>query len=140
MVIVNFEREGKAYCMSLKEGEIVEGVVKTITNFGAFIDLGNGATGLVHISEVSDGFVKDVSEYLEQNQKVKVKVLAIDEASKKITLSIKKASENKKRDYQPKQQEMSFEDRLNKFLKDSEERQSEVKHSFEAKRGKSGRR
>lgn len=126
--------------MSVKEGEIVEGVVKTITNFGAFIDLGDGATGLVHISEVSDGYVKDVSEFLEQNQKVKVKVLAVDEASKKITLSIKKASETKKRDFQPKQQEMSFEDRLSKFLKDSEERQSEVKHSFESKRGKSGRR
>ena len=126
--------------MSVKEGEIVEGVVKTITNFGAFIDLGDGATGLVHISEVSDGYVKDVSEFLEQNQKVKVKVLAVDEASKKITLSIKKANETKKREYQPKQQEMSFEDRLSKFLKDSEERQSEVKHSFESKRGRNGRR
>ncbi len=125
--------------MSLKAGEIVEGVVKTITNFGAFIDLGNGVTGLVHISEVSDGYVKDVSEFLEQNQKVKVKVLAVDESNKKITLSIKKANE-KKREYQPKQQEMSFEDRLSKFLKDSEERQSEVRHSFESKRGKSGRR
>ena len=139
MVMVNFEREGKAFCMSLKAGEIVEGVVKTITNFGAFIDLGNGVTGLVHISEVSDGYVKDVSEFLEQNQKVKVKVLAVDESNKKITLSIKKANE-KKREYQPKQQEMSFEDRLSKFLKDSEERQSEVRHSFESKRGKSGRR
>lgn len=139
MVMVNFEREGKAYCMSLKAGEIVEGVVKTITNFGAFIDLGNGVTGLVHISEVSDGYVKDVSEFSEQNQKVKVKVLAVDESNKKITLSIKKANE-KKREYQPKQQEMSFEDRLSKFLKDSEERQSEVRHSFESKRGKSGRR
>ena len=126
--------------MSVKEGEIVEGVVKTITNFGAFIDLGDGVTGLVHISEVSDGYVKDVSEFLEQNQKVKVKVLAVDEANRKITLSIKKANEAKKREYQPKQQEMSFEDRLSKFLKDSEERQSEVKHSFESKRGKSGRR
>ena len=139
MVTVNFEREGKAFCMSLKAGEIVEGVVKTITNFGAFIDLGNGVTGLVHISEVSDGYVKDVSEFLEQNQKVKVKVLAVDESNKKITLSIKKANE-KKREYQPKQQEMSFEDRLSKFLKDSEERQSEVRQSFESKRGKSGRR
>ena len=139
MVTVNFEREGKAFCMSLKAGEIVEGVVKTITNFGAFIDLGNGVTGLVHISEVSDGYVKDGSEFLEQNQKVKVKVLAVDEVNKKITLSIKKANE-KKCEYQPKQQEMSFEDRLNKFLKDSEERQSEVRHSFESKRGKSGRR
>lgn len=140
MVMVNFEREGKAYCMSLKAGEIVEGVVKTITNFGAFIDLGNGVTGLVHISEVSDGYVKDVSEFLEQNQKVKVKVLAIDEANKKITLSIKKANEKKREYQQPKQQEMSFEDRISKFLKDSEERQSEVRHSFESKRGKSGRR
>ncbi len=126
--------------MSLKAGEIVEGVVKTITNFGAFIDLGNGVTGLVHISEVSDGYVKDVSEFLEQNQKVKVKVLAIDEANKKITLSIKKANEKKREYQQPKQQEMSFEDRISKFLKDSEERQSEVRHSFESKRGKSGRR
>ena len=126
--------------MSLKEGEVVEGVVKTITNFGAFIDLGDGVTGLVHISEVSEGYVKDISEFLEQNQKVKVRVLAVDEENKKITLSIKKANETKKREYQPKVQEMSFEDRLSKFLKDSEERQSEVKHSFEAKRGKSGRR
>lgn len=126
--------------MSLKEGEVVEGVVKTITNFGAFVDLGDGVTGLVHISEVSDGYVKDISEFLEQNQKVKVKVLAVDEANKKITLSIKKANETKKREYQPKVQEMSFEDRLSKFLKDSEERQSEVKHSFESKRGKGGRR
>lgn len=126
--------------MSLKEGEVVEGVVKTITNFGAFVDLGDGVTGLVHISEVSEGYVKDISEFLEQNQKVKVRVLAVDEENKKITLSIKKANETKKREYQPKVQEMSFEDRLSKFLKDSEERQSEVKHSFEAKRGKSGRR
>lgn len=125
--------------MSVKAGEIVEGTVKTITNFGAFIDLGEGITGLVHISEVSDGYVKDVSEFLEQNQKVKVKVLAVDEANKKITLSIKKVNESKKRE-QPRQPELSFEDRLNKFLKDSEERQSEVKHSFESKRGKSGRR
>ena len=55
--------------MPLKVGEVVEGVVKTITNFGAFVDLGDGVTGLVHISEVSDGYVKDVSEFLSQDQK-----------------------------------------------------------------------
>ena len=81
--------------MSLKAGEIVEGVVKTITNFGAFIDLGDGATGLVHISEVSNEYVKDISEFLQQDQKVKVKVLSIDEESKKITLSIKRATETR---------------------------------------------
>ena len=61
--------------MSLEAGAIVEGTVKTITNFGAFIDLGDGVTGLVHISEISDDYVKSVSDYLEEKQKVKVKIL-----------------------------------------------------------------
>ena len=123
--------------MALKVGAIVEGTVKTITNFGAFIDLGDGVTGLVHISEISDEYVKSVSDYLEEKQKVKVKVLSIDEENKKITLSIKKAESFQKP--QPKQPDMSFEDRLSKFLKDSEERQNDVKRSFENKRG-GGRR
>lgn len=123
--------------MSLKAGAIVDGTVKTITSFGAFIDLGEGQTGLVHISEISDDYVKTVEDYLEQDQKVKVKVLSIDEANKKITLSIKKAESFDK--IQPKQPDISFEDRLSKFLKDSEERQSSVKRSFESKRN-NGRR
>ena len=125
--------------MSVEAGAIVEGTVKTITNFGAFIDLGDGVTGLVHISEISDDYVKSVNDYLEENQKVKVKVLAVDEANKKITLSIKKADTTPK-PQQSKQQEMSFEDRLSKFLKDSEERQNDVKRSFENKRGGGSRR
>ena len=123
--------------MALKAGAIVEGTVKTITNFGAFIDLGDGVTGLVHISEIADGYVKSVSDYLEENQKVDVKVLSVDEENKKITLSIKKAESFKPA--QPKQPDMSFEDRLSKFLKDSEERQNDVKRSFESKRGSSRR-
>ena len=125
--------------MPLKSGEIVEGTVKTITNFGAFIDLGEGKTGLVHISEVADGYVKDITEFLSQDQKVKVKILSIDEENKKITLSIKKVNETRRAET-PKSTEMSFEDRLSKFLKDSEERQSEVKRSFESKRSRSGHR
>jgi len=129
------------FYMPLKVGEIVEGVVKTITNFGAFIDLGDGQTGLVHISEIADGYVKDVSEFLSQDQKVKVKVLNIDEENKKITLSLKKANPQRQNNDSPKKPiEMSFEDRLSKFLKDSEERQSEVKHSFESKRSRGGHR
>ena len=123
--------------MALKVGAIVEGTVKTITNFGAFIDLGDGVTGLVHISEIADGYVKSVSDYLEENQKVDVKVISVDEENKKITLSIKKAESFKPA--QPKQPDMSFEDRLSKFLKDSEERQNDVKRSFESKRGSSRR-
>ncbi len=123
--------------MALKVGAIVEGTVKTITNFGAFIDLGDGATGLVHISEIADGYVKSVNDFLEENQKVEVKVLSIDEENKKITLSMKKVE--RFTNPQPKQSDMSFEDRLSKFLKDSEERQSDVKRSFESKRGSSRR-
>jgi len=126
--------------MPLKVGEVVEGTVKTITNFGAFVDLGEGQTGLVHISEIADGYVKDVSEFLSQDQKVKVKVLNVDEKNKKITLSIKKVNETRTNSEHQKKAEMSFEDRLSKFLKDSEERQSEVKHSFEAKRSRGSRR
>ena len=125
--------------MPLKSGEIVEGTVKTITNFGAFIDLGEGKTGLVHISEVADGYVKDITEFLSQDQKVKVKILSIDEENKKITLSIKKVNEARRVET-TKSAEMSFEDRLSKFLKDSEERQSEVKRSFESKRSRGGHR
>ena len=123
--------------MALKVGAIVEGTVKTITNFGAFIDLGDGVTGLVHISEIADGYVKSVNDYLEENQKVEVKVISVDEENKKITLSMKKVE--KFTNTQPKQPDMSFEDRLSKFLKDSEERQSDVKRSFESKRGSSRR-
>ena len=123
--------------MALKVGAIVEGTVKTITNFGAFIDLGDGATGLVHISEIADGYVKSVNDYLEENQKVEVKVISVDEENKKITLSMKKVE--KFTNTQPKQPDMSFEDRLSKFLKDSEERQNDVKRSFESKRGSSRR-
>ena len=123
--------------MSVKAGAILEGTVKTITNFGAFIDLGEGVTGLVHISEISDDYVKSVADYLEEKQTVKVKVLSVDEENKKITLSIKKAESVQRP--QPKQPDMSFEDRLSKFLKDSEERQNDVKRSYESKRGGSRR-
>ena len=63
--------------MSLQVGSIIEGVVKGITNFGAFIELEEGKTGLVHISEVANTFVKDVKDFLKENEKVKVKVISI---------------------------------------------------------------
>jgi S1 RNA binding domain protein len=64
--------------MSLEIGQIVEGKVTGITNFGAFIELPGGQTGLVHISEVADKYVKNVNDFLKQGDLVKVKVLALD--------------------------------------------------------------
>ena len=68
--------------MSIEVGSVVEGVVTGITNFGAFIELPEGKTGLVHISEVADVYVKDVHDFLSEQDKVKVKVLSIDEKGK----------------------------------------------------------
>ena len=76
--------------MAIEVGTIVEGVVTGITNFGAFITLPGGVTGLVHISEVADAYVKDVKDYLKEQDQVQVKVINVD-AKGKIGLSIKQA-------------------------------------------------
>ena len=73
-------------------GAILDGKVKSIAKFGAFISLPDSKTGLVHISEVANSFVKDINEHLTEGQEVKVKVIAIDENGR-INLSIKQAQE-----------------------------------------------
>lgn len=127
--------------MPLDVGSIVEGVVTGITNFGAFIQLPEGKVGMVHISEVADTYVKNINEYLKQNDKVRVKVLAIDPKGK-ISLSIKRAKEHRKTarpmeiNFSSKpESNLSFEDRLDKFLKESEEKLTDVKKNRENKRG-----
>ena len=76
--------------MQLAIGDVLEGKVTGITKFGAFVELPEGKTGMVHISEVSTAYVEDISQYLKQGQIVKVKVINITEEGK-ISLSIKKA-------------------------------------------------
>lgn len=131
--------------MTLKVGSIVEGTVVNITNFGAFVELAGGKTGLVHISEVSNTFVKDIHNFLKEKDKVKVKIISIEDNGK-ISLSIKQAQENpNRRSSRPmdidwsqdrsKSASLSFEDRLSKFMKDSEERFQDLKKNQEAKRG-----
>ncbi len=79
--------------MHFEVGSILDGKVTGITKFGAFVDLSDGKTGMVHISEVAPTYVKDIKDHLTENQTVKVKVLNIGEDGK-ISLSIKKAMEN----------------------------------------------
>lgn len=148
--------------MSVEIGSKVKGKVTGITNFGAFIELPGGVTGLVHISEVADNYVKDVNEHLKLNDEVEVKILSEKEG--KIALSIKKAVERKREEgtssYSkrpprrsgsssygngPKtkgnfQKKESFEDKLSKFLKTSEENLTSLKRSTETKRGGRGGR
>lgn len=78
--------------MSIEVGAKLQGKVSGITNFGAFIDLGSGKTGLVHISEVSNGFVKDIHDVLSVGDEVTVKVTSVGDDGK-IGLSIRKAQE-----------------------------------------------
>ncbi|QEA31960.1 S1 domain-containing RNA-binding protein [Secundilactobacillus malefermentans] len=78
--------------MAIEVGAKVSGKVSGITNFGAFVDLGEHKTGLVHISEVSDGFVKDIHDVLSVGDEVTVKVLTIGDDGK-IGLSIRKAED-----------------------------------------------
>ncbi|RBP67477.1 S1 RNA binding domain protein [Alkalibaculum bacchi] len=129
--------------MPFEVNQIVEGVVKSITKFGAFVDIG-GKVGLVHISEVADGFVKEVSDYLKENDTVKVKIISINEG--KVGLSIRQAQPKKeqppkqqppKQQYKPRNNHYkknesnnhapTFDDQLSQFLKDSEERQQALK-------------
>lgn len=124
---------------SLEVGSIVEGVVTGITHFGAFVQLPNGKTGLVHISEVADAFVRDIRDYIQEQDKVQVKILSYDEKGK-IGLSIKQASPA----YRPRtpelrrQSSVSFEDKLARFLKESDEKLSDLRRSTDSKRGGRG--
>ncbi|MBC8591244.1 S1 RNA-binding domain-containing protein [Wansuia hejianensis] len=119
--------------MPVSVGEVVEGTVTGITNFGAFIQLPEGKSGLVHISEISHDYVEKVADYLKKNQKVKVKVLSISKDGK-ISLSIRQAKPKTKQPVELEwnnteqvQRGLSFEDKLNQFMKDSSERMDQLK-------------
>ncbi|MGI5949247.1 S1 RNA-binding domain-containing protein [Peptoniphilus sp.] len=113
--------------MEMSQGDIVEGKVTKLTKFGAFVDLGEGKSGLVHISEVADTFVKDINEYLSEGDEVSVKVLKIDENGK-IALSIKDAVEKVE---EPQNDDANFdqrfEDMMSKFLKESNTKLDEAR-------------
>lgn len=70
---------------------IVPGIVTNLTKFGAFVDIGVKQDGLVHVSEIANRYISDPAEALQLNQKVQVKVMAVDLERKRITLSIKQA-------------------------------------------------
>ena len=68
--------------MAIEVGAKLEGKVTGITNFGAFVDLSGGVTGLVHISEIADNYVKDVKDHLKIDDVVTVKVINVDKDGK----------------------------------------------------------
>ncbi|MGE7271826.1 S1 RNA-binding domain-containing protein [Brevibacillus panacihumi] len=108
--------------MGVEIGSKLEGKVTGITRFGAFVELPGGETGLVHISEIADTFVKDIHQFLKVGDVVTVKVLNLRDG--KIGLSIKKAKEQERPSRPVRERGEAFEDKLNRFLKESEDRQS----------------
>lgn len=156
--------------MAIEVGTKLEGKVTGITHFGAFVELSAGVTGLVHISEIADNYVKDVNDHLKLEDKVQVKVINVDKDGK-IGLSIRQAvdrppgeqqrperSFNRDREdrgdrgdrggrndrggrpFKPAVNRLTFEDKMSRFLKDSEERISSLKKNTEGKRGGRGAR
>ncbi|TYR78300.1 RNA-binding protein S1 [Priestia megaterium] len=153
--------------MSIEVGSKLQGKVTGITNFGAFVELPGGTTGLVHISEVADNYVKDINDHLKVGDEVEVKVINVEKDGK-IGLSIKKAVDRPERSERPERPERparaprsdrprdshrpqrnsrggndfrskeTFEQKMNRFLKDSEERLSSLKRHTESKRGGRG--
>ena len=95
--------------MEFTVGAIVEGKVKSITNFGAFISLPEGRTGMVHISEIAHAYVSDIRQHLTEGQDVKVMILAAENG--KINLSIKRTVAQPDRTERPQQPRRNFEKR-----------------------------
>ncbi len=151
--------------LQLEVGAILEGKITGVKQFGAFVALPENKTGMVHISEVSNGFIEDLSTVLSEGQTVKVKVMNIGEDGK-IALSIKRTlppeprparaprsngagagagrpqrggRSDAPRVWQPKAQQaqgdMSFEDMMAKFKSQSEEKMSDLKRVTENRRG-----
>lgn len=123
--------------MSIEVGSKVQGKVTGITNFGAFVELKAGKTGLVHISEVADNYVKDINEHLSVGEEVEVKVINVEKDGK-IGLSIKKAKDRPVRQKVSRVPTENFESKMNRFLKDSEDRLASLKKHTESRRGGRG--
>lgn len=141
--------------MELTVGAILEGKVKSITNFGAFIALPENKTGMVHISEVANTYVSDIRQHLTEGQEVKVVVIAVE--GNKVNLSIKRLEarpqENRpanrpRRDSAPAQNrpasaptpppapktaDQLFEERLKQFMSESDSKLSSMRQDHRTK-------
>ena len=131
--------------MAVEVGSIVEGKITGVKKFGAFVLLPSGETGMVHISEVSNEYIQELSDVLSEGQTVKVKILNVSPDGK-IALSIKRTEPRPRptradtgRVWQPRtpapQTNLSFEDMMSQFKSRSEEKISDLRRVTEARRG-----
>lgn len=127
--------------MQLKVGEIVEGTVKSLTKFGAFVTLDSTTTGLVHISEIAHAYVNEVRDFLTEGQTVQVMVIGLENG--KVNLSIKRTQPAPTRSAPPRPrtaapqrekpasaapaQQKSFDDMLKQFMNESDSKMSSIR-------------
>lgn len=150
--------------MQIEEGTILSGKVTGLTDFGAFVELEGGKTGMVHISEVASNYVKDIKEHLSVGQEVKTKVISVSPEGK-ISLSIKRLEEqpkDKEKEQRPQRpqkprgerrpnvwngqkssapaegEKQSFEDMMARFKQVSDEKMTDLKRASDSKRGSGG--
>ncbi len=150
--------------MQIEEGAIISGKVTGLTDFGAFVELEGGKTGMIHISEVAANYVKDIKEHLTVGQEVKTKVISVSPEGK-ISLSIKKLVEQPKEPREPRApkpqrprerrsapnvwngpksnspaagEKQSFEDMMARFKQVSDEKMTDLKRASDSKRGGGG--
>ncbi len=114
--------------MKYKIGMVITGEITGIQPYGAFVSLKDNHQGLIHVSEVKHGFIKNITEELEIGQKVKVKIIDIDEYTKKISLSLRVLQENpaivyrKKKYFTNKNKKIGFqsiEERLDEWIEEA---------------------
>jgi len=140
---------GRYVSMPLAPGDVVEGKVAKLVPFGAIVALPEGRSGLVHISEIADSYVRDVADYFEEGDAVRVKIIGTDEKGR-LQLSAKQAERREpirpvEHQHTPSSGPIgplsaSFEERLSNFMKHSEQRLVDLKRSRDAKRKKRRRR
>ena len=149
--------------MQFEEGAIVSGKITGLTDFGAFVELEGGKTGMIHISEVASNYVKDIREHVSVGQKVKAKVISVSPEGK-ISLSIRKLNDQPKEKEQrpqrpqkprserrpanvwngqkssapPAGEKQSFEDMMARFKQISDEKMTDLKRASDSKRGSAG--
>lgn len=154
------QRVASSESTSISVGSTVEGTIVKLTEYGAIVKLQGGKTGLIHISEIADTFVRDIRDYFKEHERVRVKVLSVNEKGRyelstknvdqlgtrpalpprprptpKPSESIDLGPEPPRSTRSHESQAISFEDRLTQFMKDSQERLLELKRNLDAKRG-----
>ncbi len=141
--------------MAVEVGQVLRGTVVRILDYGALVRLDEGSTGLVHISEIDNTFVRDVNDYFQINDSVIVKVLAIGDRNR-IELSTKQAKGQEVQEVEGgadgginggvapapaelaaarRESRASFDQKMDQFLRDSSERLSDIKMNIDRKRG-----